>query len=120
MVSFDVKSFFTNVPLDRTSEITLTRVYENNKIVTSITKNEVKKMLILCTRNVHFTFEFGTYVQTDGVAMGSPLGSVLADIFVIELENLLLPKLTKYIRFWKRYVNDTIYFVKIGTTEFII
>ena len=39
---------------------------------------------------------------------------------MIELENLLLPSLTKYIRFWKRYVDDTICFVKIGTTEFII
>ena len=39
---------------------------------------------------------------------------------MIELENLLLPNLTKYIRFWKRYVDDTICFVKIGTTEFII
>ena len=28
--------------------------------------------------------------------------------------------MTKYITFWKRYVDDTIYFVKIGTTEFII
>ena len=38
---------------------------------------------------------------------------------MIELESLLLPNLTKYIRFWKRYVDDTICFVKIGTTEFI-
>ena len=38
---------------------------------------------------------------------------------MIELENLLLPNLTKHIRFWKRYVDDTISFVKIGTTEFI-
>ena len=52
--------------------------------------------------------------------MGSPLGLVLVDIFMIELENSLLPKLTKYTTFWKQYVDDTIYFVKIGTTEFII
>ena len=39
---------------------------------------------------------------------------------MIELENSLLPKLTKYITFWKRYVDETICFVKRGTTEFII
>ena len=77
-------------------------------------------MLILCTENVYFTFECRTYVQTDGVAMGSPLGPVLADIFMIELENWLLPNLVKYIIFWKQYVDDTICFVKIGTTKFII
>ena len=33
--------------------------------------------------------------------MGSPLGQVLADIFMIELENSLPPNLTKHITFWK-------------------
>ena len=60
------------------------------------------------------------HVQTDGVAMGSPLGLVLAESFIIEFENLLLPNLTKYITFWKQYVDDTIGFVKIGITEIII
>ena len=64
---------------------------------------------------VHFTFESRTYVQTDGVDMGS-LGPVLAEIFMIELENSLPPNLTKYIIF----SNDPICFVKIGTTELII
>ena len=48
---------------------------------------------------VHFTFESRTYVQTDGVAMGSPLEPVLAEIFMIELENSLPPNLTRYITF---------------------
>ena len=52
--------------------------------------------------------------------MGSPLGPVLADIFMIVLENSLVPNLIKYITFWKRYVDDTISLVKKGTTEFII
>ena len=77
-------------------------------------------MLTLCTKNVHFTFESRTYVQAHGAAMGSPLGPVIANIFMIKLENSILPNLTKYITFWKRYVGDTICFVKLGTTEFII
>ena len=120
MVSFDVKSLFKNVPLNCTIDIILKRIYEKNELVTSVTKNETKEMLILCTKNVHFTFESRTYVQTDGVAMASPLGLVLADIVMIELENSLLPKLTKYITFWKRYLDDTISFVKISTTGFQI
>ena len=99
MVSFDVKPLFTNVPLNRTIDIILKRIYEKDEIGSSITKNEIKKMLILCTKNVHFTFESRTYVQTDGVTMGSPIEPVLADIFMIELENSLLPNLTKYITF---------------------
>ena len=33
------------------------------------------------------------YVQNDGVAMGSPLGPVLANIFMVELERLVTPTL---------------------------
>ena len=86
----------------------------------SVTKNEMVETLTLCTKNVHFAFESRIYVQTDFVATGSHLGAVLADIFMIELENSLLPNLTKYITFWSRYVDDKICFVKISTTEFII
>ena len=38
MVSFDVKLFFTNLPLIRTIDIILKRIYEKNEIVTSIAK----------------------------------------------------------------------------------
>ena len=70
-------------------------------------------MLLLCNKKVHFTFNGKTYIQTDGVAMGSPLGPVLADIFMIELEKSLSPELTSYISYWKRYMDDTICFIKI-------
>ena len=72
-------------------------------------------MLILCTENVHFTFKSRKYVQTDGVALGSPLGPV----FMIEIENSLLPNLTKYIT-WSWFVDDTVCFLKIGSPEFVI
>ena len=49
--------------------------------------------------------------------MESPLASLLADIFMIELERSLIPNLEK-IRFWRRYVDDTICFVKIGSIEY--
>ena len=71
-------------------------------------------MLKLCTKNVHSTHNRKIFVQTDGVAMGSLLGPVLADIFMIELEKTLLPdSYFLYIKFWRRYVDDTISYVKI-------
>ena len=39
---------------------------------------------------------------------------------MIELETSLLPKLTDYIQFWKRYVNDTICFIKVGSVNYIL
>ena len=42
----------------------------------------MKELLLLCTKNVHFTCNG----QIDGVAMGFLLAPLLADIFMKELE----------------------------------
>ena len=101
LVSFDVKALFTNVPLEYTIDLVLKRIYENHEIPTSITRNEMREILLLCTENVHFTLRDSVYLQTDGVTMDSPLGTVLAGIFMVDLERSLLPLLTAELRFWK-------------------
>ena len=58
-----------NVPLNRTTDMILKRIYEENEIATSITKNEMKELLILRTKNIHFTFESKAYAKTDGAAI---------------------------------------------------
>ena len=53
--------------------------------------------------------------------MGSPLGPVLADIFMTELEKTLLPDIyIRYIKFWRRYVDDTTSYVKIGSIKHVL
>ena len=52
--------------------------------------------------------------------MGSLLGPMLADIFKVDLENRLGPTLTEYIKSWKRFVDDTICFVKMGSVKYIV
>ena len=52
--------------------------------------------------------------------MGSPLGSALTGIFMVDLEKSLVPLLTAELSFWKRHVNDTITFVKTGTVDHIL
>ena len=69
LISFDVKSLFTYVPLDETIEIILNRIYDKNEIPTDISKNEMKELLNQCTESAHFTFDGNTYVQSDGVQL---------------------------------------------------
>ena len=76
-------------------------------------------MLILCTKGVYFTFNEEVYKQTNGVAMGLPLGPVLADIFTVELQNNIVPVLQENLSYQERYVNDTTCFVKIRTINYI-
>ena len=62
----------------------------------------MKELLLLCTKSVHLEFNGETFQQLDGVAMGSPLGPVIAGIFMVELENTLVSRLKNYLLFWKR------------------
>lgn len=47
----------------------------------------MKGMSLLCTKNVHFTFNSKLYQQCDGVATGSPLVPVITGIFRVELKS---------------------------------
>ena len=120
MVSFDVVSLFTNVPLEQAIEIILKRIYINKEITTNIPKQEMKELLFLCTKNVHFTFNNQIYIQLDGVAMDSPLGPVLANIFMVELETSVISNLNDKIKLWKKFVDDTICFAKSEYTNNIL
>ena len=112
MISFDVTSLFTNVPLDDTIEILLTRIYDKKELKTNIPREDLKALLELCTKQVHFSFENVMYKQSDGVAMGSPLGPVLAGIFMVDLETKVIPTVKKHMTPWWGYVDDMIAYIK--------
>ena len=93
-----MKPLFTNVPLDQTIDVILIRTYDQKELKTPITRSEMKEMLTLCTKNVDFTYNRKIFVQTNDVAMGSPLGPVLS--VMTELGKTLLPDIfILYIKF---------------------
>ena len=120
MILFDVESLFTNVPLDETIESILQKVYVEKKIKTSIPKLILKEILSLWTKHLHFRFNGEIYIQINGVAMGSPLSPLLANIFMISLEEKILPKVSNYLCYWKRYVDDTYAYVVPEKIDFIL
>ena len=95
MVSFDVKSLLANLPLETTIDIIPRRIYTNHELTTSLIKEKIKKLFLLSTKNVHFTCNGQIYILVDGVAMGSPLSPLLADIVMIDLERSLISRLSK-------------------------
>ena len=86
------------MPLDKTIEIILERVYEKKEITTTIPKREMKELLYLCTKTVHFSFSNEIYMQNDGEVMDSPLEPVLANIFMVELERTAIQSLSDKIK----------------------
>ena len=106
LVSYDVTSLFTNIPLQETIDIAINLIFNHNPNL-NITKKELKKLFLFATSQTHFIFNSKFYNQIDGVAMGSPLAPVLANIFMGFYEskrlneyNLNRPK------FYLRYVDD--------------
>ena len=52
--------------------------------------------------------------------MGFPLGTVLANIFIVELEQNMISTLPKDVSLWKRYVDDTICFVNSNCINHVL
>ena len=114
LVSFDVVSLFTNVPLKRTINVIVDRIYNEKVIETKLKRSTLKKLILDCCTKTTFSFNDKLYDQIDGVCMGSSLGPVLANIIMTELEKIILPKLFEdgFIKFYVRYVDDTLVMIK--------
>ena len=82
LCSFDISSLFTNVPLAETIEICADALYNDDSMAPSFPRNIFVELMQLATSSVESSFNNNMHRQIDGVAMGSPLGPALANIFV--------------------------------------
>ena len=82
MGSLDADSLFTNIPLDEASDICVNQLFENTDTAQGFKKSELKQLLCLDTKKSYFIFNGLLSKQTDGIAMGFPLGTFLASEFL--------------------------------------
>ena len=106
MVSFDVVSLFTNVPVFETIDI-ITSFVEDNPHICPIPHDTLKELLRTCTTNVQFFFNGKYYRQIDGVAMGSSLGCLFANVFMGHMEQQLYQDISSICHMYFRYIDDT-------------
>ena len=120
MASFDVDALFTNILLDETIDICVKKLFKTrDALVKGISKNDFRDLLNLATKESFFTFNNKFYMQVDGVAMGSPLGPILAfTSFFSQHEENWLDKCPIEVKpsFYRRYVDDI--FILFESPEF--
>uniref|UniRef100_A0A1B0CQX4 Reverse transcriptase domain-containing protein n=1 Tax=Lutzomyia longipalpis TaxID=7200 RepID=A0A1B0CQX4_LUTLO len=81
LASLDVVSLFTNVPIGML-RVEVERRYVEIEESTTLEKSDVMKILDFCIDAGYFVFDGRIFRQLDGVAMGSPLGPIAADIIM--------------------------------------
>ena len=91
MGSLDVVSLFTNIPLNESIDLAVSYISEGNPNL-KLSKTDLTKLFSFATSQTNFLFYGKMYDQIDGVAMGSPLAPVLANLFLGHHENILLNK----------------------------
>ncbi|EFN65809.1 hypothetical protein EAG_00370, partial [Camponotus floridanus] len=89
LISLDVISLFTNIPIDLAIESVSNR-WEYIEGNTDLPKSEFLLAVTMVLNSTFFTFNNIVYRQLYGTPMGSPLSPIIADIVMQDIENRAL------------------------------
>ena len=82
LVSFDVKSLFTKVPIDEAMQIAAEKLQEDETLEdrTTFSIPSICQLVEGCLRSTYFHYDGRFWEQRDGAAIGSPLSPVMANL----------------------------------------
>ena len=114
MVSFDVVSLFTAIPVDRTC-IYIRKKLENDPSLhsrTNLDVDDIVSLLNFVLSNNYFVYKDKIYKQIHGCAMDSPVSPVVANICMEVIEDSAINATPVPPRYWKHYVDDSFCIIK--------
>ena len=82
MGSLDVDLLFTNMLFQETMNLCTNLLYNNEDVTQGINKSKFKNLPLLATQKSYFIFNDVLYKYKDSVAMGSPLGPTMSNVFL--------------------------------------
>ena len=79
LISFDVVSLFTKIPVDLAVKVAEERLREDASLGqrTSLPVEDIIHLLSFCLKTTQFTYNGTYYQQVFGTAMGSPVSAVI-------------------------------------------
>ena len=104
LVSFDVVSLFTKVPVDEALQVIALQLHEDPTLAerTTIPAEDLCSLIQLCLEVTYFQFGDQFYRQVQGAAMGSPLSPVVANLYMEAFEQQVLAGFPCQPRLWVR------------------
>ena len=106
MITLDIKDMYVNLPIDGISQTTnfwLNRNCNNSKQV----KQQTLSIILTLIKQNYFQYNGEIYQPNKGIAMGSPISSTIAEIYIQYFESLHVKHWleSSEIIFYKRYVD---------------
>ena len=108
VVSFDVSSLYTNVPVMEAIEISTEHLYHHEQKHPPIDRNTFIILAKIASCDVLMSTHDGYYKQVDGLAMGSPPAPHLANGWMSQFDNTIKGETVLY----ARYMDDIIWNIK--------
>ena len=84
IVSYDVKVFFTSVPIKPAIKIIKQLLEDDQELQqrTSMTVQNIICLVEFCFNNTFFIFQGRFHEQTEGAAMGLPLNPIITNLYM--------------------------------------
>ena len=108
VVSFDVSSLYTNVPVMKAIEICTEHLHSHEQKHPPIDRNTFIILAQIASCDVLMSTHDGYYKQVDGIAMGSPPAPHLANGWMSQFDNTIKGDAVLY----ARYMDDIIWNIK--------
>ena len=109
MVSFVIVSLFIAIPIDKACDYIRKKLEDDPSLHSRIKLDidDIVSLLNSVLSNDYFVYKDKIYKQIHGCAIGSPVGPVVANLCMEEIEDSTTNSTPIPSRYWKRYVDDS-------------
>ena len=114
MLSLDVVSLFTAIPVDKACDHISNKLLKDDTLSsrTSLDSNEIISLLNFVLSNNYCIYDDKIYKQIHDFAMGSPVSSVVANLCMQAIEEVAINTSEVQLKVWKRCVDDIFCIIK--------
>ena len=106
MISCDVQSLFTCVPVELAVSVAEERLHDHLQDNCLLSVSDIITLLRFCLNSSEFCSKGLFYRQKFGCPMGSPVSVIVANLVMQHIENKILSNNFCDVLFWRRYVDD--------------